>query len=282
MKFNLLNKIEEQEPHFTKTLSRIADYVRKEYLRIPFLSIQEISKECGVSATSIHRFCSTLGYSGYSELQKEVQALLQQDLVTKETATYRQWDNSNEGILKHQVDSNTKVLQEMYTQDLNDNFCEAARKIKTGRKIYVLGLRESYTIAFYLYHLLGEYMDNVELLTLGVGDLYDRLASIQETDVLFAIGFKAYMKQTVEIIRYFNSQKACVIVLTDLYTSPLAMHADISLVPGNTTPSFGFVMAVTIIKALAIEVLQLHKKEDIDAISQLKYTLFEQEEIFIP
>lgn len=282
MSFDLLERIDKQTPGFTKTLSLIASYVKKEYLRIPFLSIQEMSKECGVSATSVHRFCISLGYLGYSELQKEIQNLVQQDFITKETQIYQDSGIEESGVLKYQIDSNIRVLQEMYTPDLNANFLKAAQKIKAGRKIYILGLRESYSVAFYLFQLLGEYMDNVQLLSLGVGDLYDRIATICEEDVLVAIGFKPYMKQIVEIIRYFRSKNATAIVMTDLHTSPLAVHANINLIPGNTTPSFGFVMAVTAIKALSIEVLHLYEKKEIEAISQQKENLLDKEDLFLP
>lgn len=282
MSFDLLDRIDKQTPDFTKTLSLIASYVKKEYLRIPFLSIQEMSKECGVSATSIHRFCISLGYLGYSELQKEIQNLVQQDFITKETQLYQDSGLEENSVLKYQVDSNIRVLQEMYTPDLNANFLKAAKKIKDGHRIYILGLRDSYSVAFYLFQLLGEYMDNVQLLSLGVGDLYDRIATICEEDVLVAIGFKPYMKQLVEIIRYFRSKNATAIVMTDLHTSPLAVHANISLIPGNTTPSFGFVMAVTVIKALSIEVLHLYEKKEIEAISQQKENLLDKEDLFLP
>ncbi|MCU6748777.1 MurR/RpiR family transcriptional regulator [Faecalicatena acetigenes] len=280
MKFDLLERIEQQSSNFTKVLTKIAAYVKKEYLRIPFLSIQEISSECGVSATSIHRFCTSLGYSGYSELQKVIQVLMQKELVIKETETYRGWGKEEGGILKKQIESNTEILKEMYTEDLNENFLKAAGKIKNARRVYILGLREAYSVAFYLYHLLSDYMDNVILLTIGVDDIYDRIANVKEGDVLVAIGFKAYTKNTVDVIRYFHSQKASTIALTDLYTSPLAIQADISLIPGNKTPSYGYVMAVTIIKALSVEVLSLHKNERMNENFKQKEELLKAMDIY--
>lgn len=281
MAFDLLKRIDQQSGNFTKILTKVSEYVKREYLRIPFLSIQEVSNECGVSATSIHRFCSTLGYSGYSELQKEIQALMQNDLVMKEAETYREWDNTVEGILKKQIDSNIRVLEEMYTEDLNANFIKAANIIKKARRVYVLGLRESYSISFYLYYLLSDYMDNVTLLSLGVDDVYDRLNSVTGEDVLVAIGFKAYTKYTVDIIRHFSFQGGTTITLTDLYTSPLAIHSDICLIPGNKTPSYGNVMAITITKALAVEVLSLHRVEDIDELSRRKEDLLKMKDVYL-
>lgn len=281
MGFDLLDRIDRQSPNFTKTLAKIAEYVGREYMRIPFLSIQEISNECRVSATSIHRFCSSLGYSGYSELQKEIQNLMQQELKARESETYREWSDAEDGILKKQIDSNIRVLQEMYTEDLNANFVKAAGMIKRARRVYILGLRESYATAFYLYYLIRDYMDNVTLLSLGVDDIYDRISNISSDDILFAIGFKAYTKYTVDIIRYFRSKGAPTISLTDLHTSPLAVHADIRLIPGNKSPSYGNVMAITLTKALAVEVLSLHRSEDIGELSRQKEDLLKKKDIYL-
>lgn len=280
MGFDLLDRIDEHEQGLTKILKKIAEYVRREYLRIPFLSIQEVSAECGVSATSIHRFCGALGYSGYAELQKEIQKIMQQDITSKETATYRSWGDADECVLRKQIDRNILVLQEMYTEDLNANFVKAARLIKDARRVYVLGLRESYCTAAYFAYLLTGYMDNVTLLTLGVDDIYDRIANVSETDVLFAIGFKAYTKYTVDILRYFQASGSTTICMTDVYTSPLAIHADVALVPGNKTPSYSNVMAMTIAKALSVEVLSLHKDQELDAISRKRQDLLKKKSIY--
>lgn len=281
MEFDLLERIDNQSSGFTKVLTKIAVYVKREYLRIPFLSIQEISNDCGVSATSIHRFCLSLGYSGYSELQKVIQALMQKELVLKETETYREWNCTEGGILKKQIESNIEVLNEMYTEDLDINFMKAAGIIKKAHRVYILGLRDAYSVAFYFYHLLGDYMDNVVLLSLGVDDIYDRIASIREDDILVAIGFKAYTKNTVDIIRYFHSKGAGTVTLTDLYSSPLAIHSDISLIPGNKTPSYGYVMAVTIIKALSVEVLNLYNNEKLKEGFRKKEELLKTMDVYL-
>lgn len=281
MSFDLLDRIDAQSAGFTKILTKIADYVKREYMRIPFLSIQEISHECDVSATSIHRFCKSVDYAGYSELQKEIQNLMRQELTIKETETYREWGSAEDGILKKQIDFNIQVLQEMYTGELNANFVKAAVLIKSARRVYVLGLRESYATAFYLYYLLGDYMDNITLLSLGADDIYDRISNLNGGDLLVAVGFKAYTKYTVDIIRHFRSQGSATVALTDLHSSPLAIHADVCLIPGNKTPSYGNVMAITIIKALAMEVLSLYKAEEIDEFSRQKEDLLKTKDIYL-
>lgn len=256
MEFEFLMKIEEEYGNMTRTFKKVADYILKNYLQIPFLSVQEVGAAAQVSPATIHRFCISLGYSGFSAFQKEIQLFMQRNLTENETETFKQWDSEETGILQNQIDVNAKILKEMYTDDLNNNFLRAVDEIVHARKVYILGLRSSHGCAYLLYYLLKEYMDNVYLLTIGVDDVYDQLTSVNENDVLFAIGFKAYTKYTVDIIRQFGVLKGTTVALTDKYSSPLSQYSHISLIPGNKTPSYGFVMAVTIVKALSGAVIQ--------------------------
>ncbi|MEA4973804.1 hypothetical protein SDC9_81682 [bioreactor metagenome] len=261
MELKFISEITTQYDSFTKVFRKIADYILKDYMQLPFLSIQEVANATSVSPASIHRFCIQLGYPGFSAFQREVQVFMQKNLAETESEEYRNWKQSGNSILQKQIDLNTTVLQEMLNEDLAINFDKSVEAIQKAKRVYIIGLRASYGIAALLYNLLHEYMDNVYLLTLGIDDIYDHIANINSDDLLFSIGFKAYTKYTVEIIKQFHKMGAVTITLTDKYTSPLAFNSDICLIPGNTTPSYGFVMAVTIVKALSVAINNIHDPE---------------------
>jgi DNA-binding MurR/RpiR family transcriptional regulator len=251
-----LIKIDNKYNEMTKTQKKTADYIIKNYLQLPFMSVQEVGAAASVSPASIHRFCIYLGYSGFSEFQKEIQVYLQKTYTEAESAEYNAWNDLGTSVLKNQINTNLQVLSEMFTEELEANFNKAVNLILAGKRIYIIGLRASYGCSFLLYYLLKDYMNNITILTLGVDDIYDRISSVSSDDILISMGFKPYTKYTVDIIRYFKEYNAKTITITDVYSSPLSIYSDISLIPGNTTHSYGFVMAVTIVKALSVSVLQ--------------------------
>lgn len=277
MELKFLTEINRQYSGFTRTFRKIADYLKRDYLQLPFLSIQEVAHNADVSAASIHRFCIQLGYTGFSALQREIQAFLQKNLAERESESYRSWQKSGNSILKEQTEQNIHVLQEMMTEELETNFALAVKEIKAARRVYIIGLRASYCMAVYLYNLLMEYMDNIILLTLGVDDIYDRIAGAKPEDLLFAIGFKPYAQYTVDIVKHFCKIGARTVILSDNPSSPLAINADISLLPGNKTPSYGFVMAVTIIKALGVAVSNIQDPEVLEYFEKKKDFLLEND-----
>lgn len=256
MEFEFITKINNEYNDMTKTFKKVAEYILKNHLQIPFMSIQEVSDAVEVSTATIHRFCISLGFTGFSAFQKEIQIYMQKNLTENENETYKQWDEEGPGILQNQIEINTVVLNEMFTDDLNNKFNETVQELLGARRIYILGLRASHGCAVLLYYLLKEYMDNVTLLTIGADDVYDNMISVGEGDVLLSIGFKAYTKYTVDIIRHFRLMKGKTISITDKYSSPLSQYSDISLIPGNSTPSYGFVMAVTLVKAISVAVIK--------------------------
>lgn len=96
-------------------------------------------------------------------------------------------------------------------------------------------------------------------------------------DALLAVGFKPYTNYTVEILKHFRKVGAKTVAISDKPSSPLAINADISLLPGNRTPSYGFVMAVTIIKALGISVSRIHDPEVLEYYEKKKDFLLEND-----
>ena len=274
MELLFLKTISEQYDTMTKTFRKIADYLKHDYVQLPFYSIQEVAQQAKVSPASVHRFCTSLGYTGFTSLQREIQVFLQKDIMENETEEYKHWKESEAGILQNQIDSNIQVLQEMMTEDLSISFEKTVNEIRKARRVYILGLRASYGVAYLFYHLLSESMDNVTILSLGADDIYDRISSVQPEDLLFTIGFKPYDQYTVNIAKNFHSLNAKIITLTDKANSPLAANADIALLPGNHTPSYGFVMAVTILKALGMAVNNLKEPEMLEYYERKKEFLF--------
>ena len=68
----LLNRISREQENYSPSQKLVADYVLKNYKRIPFFSITTLSKKIGVSHYSVISFCKSLGYSKFSEFKKDL------------------------------------------------------------------------------------------------------------------------------------------------------------------------------------------------------------------
>lgn len=257
----LFHLLDQHYATFSKTQKIICDYIREHYLDLPYLPIAALSERIGVSVGSITGFCKVLGFAGFTAFQKELQRIAQQELFSmREIKNSIAEASSNEGILKEIIDSNILNLQRTQTEHLDQAFDEAIDLLCGARKIYVIGLRSVYAVAHYFYFTLSDFKDNVTLLSIAEGDVYDRIMHISPNDVLVSIGFEKYTKATCDITRFFQERNCKIIALTDKLSSPLASMADTVLIAHNCSTTFSFVSAMTILNAIVVGIGRRNQK----------------------
>ena len=71
-----LRELEEKIETFTPSQRKVADYILKYPTEAAFLTIEQLSGLTGVSVATIMRLAYTIGYTGYSQFQKELQEVL--------------------------------------------------------------------------------------------------------------------------------------------------------------------------------------------------------------
>ncbi|WP_432403523.1 MurR/RpiR family transcriptional regulator [Wukongibacter sp. M2B1] len=260
-KDSIFSEIDKQYNNLSKTFKLIADFVKDNYSTIPFLSIKELKEKIGVSTASITRFSQHMGFKGYPDFQKEIQGIVEKEIVPMREVKYFIENNDDKNILQETIDSNIKILQATYSDELYKNFNRAIEFIMKSRKVYILGCRSSYSAAYYLGFMLQGFMDNIELIDAGHQDFSNKLAHIRENDVLIAISFSQYTKFTSNIAQFFKDNGNRIIAITDSYSSPIAIKADATLLAKNGTNTFSFVSAMTILNALVVSLGKTNKKE---------------------
>jgi len=270
-------KIREKYNNLSNTQKIIANSLLNDYSKCAFSSIKEFSDLLNVSSASIYRFSCKLGYKGYPEFQKAVQYELQKELKPMKALTNSIEDPNNEiNILKAAVDMNINVLKNMYNEFTYQNFALVNDKIVRARKIYIFGLRSTFCTAYYFYFMLKQFMDNITLLTLGYGDVYDNLRKINEKDLIFFISFPPYTKEIIELLGYAKEKKTCTVGVTDSKVSPLALNADIPIIAKQGSKTYSFVSVMTILNAIVIAVGKKNKNKTIQLLKENQKYLTEK------
>ncbi|WP_164509045.1 MurR/RpiR family transcriptional regulator [Clostridium rectalis] len=253
--------IDENYDNFTKTFKIIADYIKNNYDKIVFLSIQELADKMEVSISSISRFCKELGYSGYITFQKDLQKLIQKDIAPMKEIKKSISDVSKEDdILKQTIEMNIKNLQTMYSENLKKDFEKAVNLINKGKRIFIVATRSSFTVSYYLHFMLERFMDNTVLITPGNMDVYDKISSITKEDVLISISFSRYTKFTNDITQFFKNKGCEIISITDSYSSPVATKSNCILLLKNGSYTYSFTTVLTALNALVTAVGAKDKK----------------------
>ena len=260
----LISIIQSRYAKMSKGQKLIAQYIIKNYDKVAFMTASKLGDTVGVSESTVVRFANALGYSGYPKLQDALQELIKNKLTTVQRVEMANEDYSDDEtilskVLKSDIDNIRGTLDEI---DSNA-FRNASEEILKARKIYVLGMRSSHVIAQYLGFYLDLILDNVHVIKMDMGDVFEQIVRINEQDVVIAFSFPRYSKKSHQVVEYAKNKGAHIISITDSYFAPVACLSDNTLLVKSNMASFvdSLVPAMTVANALAISVGMKEQEE---------------------
>ena len=254
---DLLELIDNKYPQMSKGQKTIADFIREHYDKAAFMTALKFGQTVGVSESTVVRFASELGFDGYPELQTALQDLTRSKLTSVqriEIASDKIGDDDIlDAVLHHDIEQIRHTLDETDRQDFN----MAVDRISSCHTIYIIGARSSASLAQFLSHYFNLIFPRVKLVHASTrSELFEQILRIDEKDVLIAISFPRYSRQTIEAIRYAHSRGAGVVAITDCASSPLTQFSDYDLFAKSDMASFvdSLVAPLSVINALIVAV----------------------------
>lgn len=230
----LLQLITDEYDALPRQLKRIAGYMSQQSDRIMVDRISDIARECEVHPSAIVRFSQRFGFSGFSEMQ----ALFRTAYTHKASPVqnYQQRIRSmianpsqhiSDGDLARECIEATRSGIERLGRELDDAaFEKAVDLIVNADNIYVIGVRRSFAVADYLVYNLQHTQKRIHLVS-GLGGSYrEQMRSVRGNDLVIAISFVPYAKETQQCLRFAREQQANTLVITDSHLSPLAKRAN--------------------------------------------------------
>ena len=279
----LISHIQSQYTRFSKGQKLIAQYILKNYDKVAFMTACKLGEAVGVSESTVVRFANALGYSGYPKLQDALQEVIKNKLTTVQRVDMVKEFNDDSAILKKIVKSDMDNIKDTLEEIDEKAFEEAANRILKAKRIYIVGMRSSFTIAQYLGFYLGIILDSVHVIRTDMGDAFEQVVKINEDDVLIAISFPRYSKKSYQIVSYAKEKGAHIVSLTDSPFAPVASFTDNLLLVKSNMVSFvdSLVPALSIANALIVSVGMKEKEDikqhfdDLEAIWE-KYSVFDK------
>ena len=264
---DIISRIEDMVPQFSKGQKLIASYLLANFERAAYMTASTLGKEAGVSESTVVRFAGEIGLSGYPELQRELQ-----ESVRKRLTSVQRIEVANERLMGKDVPS--EVLSSdmdniRYTMEKLDrrSFDDAVQAILDARMIYLIGMRSSAPLAEFMNHYLSLVFDNVRLVhTTSGSEIFEQLRTMSGDDVMIAVSFPRYSTRIVNAVSFAAECGAKVVALTDSRLSPIAENAFAVLEARSDMASFVDSLAapLSVINAL-IAAIGMRKREQVSA-----------------
>jgi DNA-binding MurR/RpiR family transcriptional regulator len=252
---SILTKIYSEYKTFTASQQKIAEYLTQHLDDALILKANQLAKAAGVSEATFTRFITRLGFSGFSEFAE----------------TFGISDSVFLEILRGDVENIHKITNGIS----NELFEKAVEKLSSAKSIYLLGLRSSYALAFYLAFNLRFFLKSVTLIKPGIGDIPEQVLSAGKGDVLVALSFKRFTRDVVNIVEKIKRKKAYIMAITSSHLSPIAQLADMSLAVETEIPTYieSFTAPMSLLNAIITAVALKKKKQALPALTKLETEL---------
>ena len=271
---DLIEVIEHQYNHLSKSQKLIADYIIANYDKAAYMTASKIGDIVGISESTVVRFANTLGYDGYTALQSELQELIKSKLTTVQRLSMSEEDYSNKDIgvkkiLKTDMDNIKETAEDIDCE----TFEEVVDSVLGAKRVYILGLRSSNVLAAYLGFYLGLILDDVTVVSLGISDIFEQLIRVRKGDLVIGISYPRYSRRTLDALTYVKEQGCEVIGITDSHTSPIANIADHVLFARSNMVSFvdSLVAPMSLLNALIVSIGMRLKNEATEYFEELEH-----------
>lgn len=224
----VLSKIRNEQPHFSTAMQLVADYILKEFHKIPFLSISALSENIGVSPNTVIKFCNHLGFSRFAEFKK---------VFSEHARTILSAPDEGENMPLGDNDFFAKGLEEecsIISATLNnpanhENLSKAVSMIMEAKHTYVCGGHRSYPIADIFTFALQSMCVRAHCFYYDEKFFSLNVRKATPEELVMFIMMPPYSQFAVEAMRQLQKKKVPILLLTDTGLSPALPYADLTL-----------------------------------------------------
>lgn len=265
MSRDILTVIQDGMHTFSKGQRKIASFILESYDKAAFMTASRLGQKVGVSESTVVRFAFELGYDGYPDMQRSLQKMIRNRLTTVQRIEVTNDRLGDQDLLSMVLQSDIEKIRQTLEELDRDSFYSAVDAIVSARKIYIIGVRSSASIASFLHFYFNLIFDNVVLVSANTAsEIFESLLRVGEGDAVIGISFPRYSSRTVQAMSFARDRGATTIAITDSETSPLVPISRYTLMARSDMASFvdSLVAPLSLVNALLVAVSQ-RKNEDL-------------------
>ena len=227
----------------------------------------------GVSESTVVRFATALGYSGYPAFQKALEEMVRTRLnsIQRMEVTYGRITQGE--ILASVLQSDIEKIKLTMESIDHEAFELAVETILKARKVYVVGIRSCAPLASFLSFYLNLLCEDVTAVsTNSASEIFEQLLRIGEEDVIIGISFPRYSMRTLKALEFASNRKAKVITLTDSIHSPMNLYSSCNLIARSDMASIvdSLVAPLSVVNALVVALCMKKQKEVVSTLEMLE------------
>ncbi len=211
----------------TRAERQLASHVMRNYPVAALGSITALARAAEVSTPTVVRLAQKLGYKGYPDFQTVLRGEVEERLVSPLTKHDR-WagDAPETHMLNRFADAVVANLQATLAQIDHAEFdAIAGLMADPARRIFAMGGRITHALADYFVTHMKVIRQDVTLISDRANAWAPAIIDMRPGDVLLALDIRRYENNVLQLVELAADQGALVVLITDQWVSPAAVHA---------------------------------------------------------
>jgi DNA-binding MurR/RpiR family transcriptional regulator len=268
---DLLEALRQRHDGFSPRLRQVARHIIEHPNQAALSTVTALGAAAGVPPSALIRLAQALGFAGFSEMQKVLQAAL---AAGAPSYGERVQQLRSGGALTGPTEllGQASALAQVSLQNLVDTVDataleQAVALLAAAPLVHVMGQRRSHPVAGYIAYGLTRSGKAARLLAGTAGMLRDEAETMRPGDALVAVSQPPYSDETVETAEWAEAHGVVVVAISDGALSPLATRSKVML-DVRDSELFGFralAAQMCLAQVLVLGVLQANTSARIDA-----------------
>ena len=179
-------RLKSHYPQLSPQEQRAADFIFDHFDDLISYNSAELARLSGVSKATVSRLFKRLGYEKYRDMREELRTLRQSGMPL---ADNRDAVQGNTLLARHYKQEMANLTQWVNQLDAAQ-FGEVVRQLATSRRIFIVGMRNSWPVALHFRQQLLQARGDVAILPQPGQTLAEELPDITPDDIVVAIAFR--------------------------------------------------------------------------------------------
>ena len=200
---NLISKIQQKMSDFSKGQKLVANYIIENYDKAAFMTASRLGSITRVSESTVVRFATCLGFTGYPAMQKAMEALVMEKIDAFEKIQVATDDMSEDAVFSNVINADISNLKQTLGMADSRNFIQAVEMISNAKNIYIVGIRNCAPLALSLGMGLRMIFPGVTVVeSSNTSEVFEQLLHVDARDVVIGISFPRYSMRTLKAMEF--------------------------------------------------------------------------------
>lgn len=273
MNIQLSDRIKQYEKGFSKGQRLIAKFIMEHYDRAAYMTASKLGSTVGVSESTVVRFATEVGYTGYPQMQQAMHEMIRNKLTTVQRLEHTSSHYGERELLDASFNQDIDIIKRTNENLSREEFFGAIDALMRAKTIYILGAGSSLALATFVQYYFNLIFEDVRMINAtSEAATVQQMIRLSDKDAVVGISFPRYSRKTVKALSYAASRNAETIAITDTSLSPLAQHSHYRLYAKSDMVSFvdSLVGPLSLINALIVSVAIKKKKEVSEILTSLE------------